>query len=103
MNGRLRFAGALVAAALAASAPALAADDTLTGTLVSVDEDGRAFTIQSAEGKNHTFLAPSTVDLRALEPGANLQVKAQAITEVAKDERRQATAVAVLPAEVWPS
>jgi hypothetical protein len=97
MNGRSRFAFAL-AVALAA-APALAGDDTLTGTLVSVDDDGRAFTIQSAEGKNHKFLAPSTVDLRALEPGANLQVTAQPITDVGRDESRQATAVAVLPAD----
>lgn len=94
MARRLLF---LVALAAALSVPAQAADDTLTGTLVSVDDDGRAFTIQSAEGKHHTFLAPSAVDLRTLEPGANLQVKAQAITEVERDERRQATAVAVLP------
>jgi hypothetical protein len=93
MKRRLLLASALAAAL--SVAPALA-DDTLTGTLVSVDGEERSFTIQTSEGKHHTFLAPVTIDVEALPSGSDLRVTAQAITDVGRDERRQATAVAVL-------
>ncbi|HSJ96649.1 MAG TPA: hypothetical protein VLC53_06245 [Myxococcota bacterium] len=95
MRRRSLIAGAL--AASLAAAPALAADDTLSGTLISVDDDGKSFTIQTSEGKNHTFETPGTIDLREVEPGTDLQVTAESITDVDRDERRKATAVAVLP------
>jgi hypothetical protein len=95
MDRRTRLALAL--AATLAAAPALAADDTLSGTLVEVDGDERSFTIQTSEGKRHAFLAPPAIDVEALEPGSELQVTAQPITEVGRDEKRRATAVAVLP------
>lgn len=88
----------LIAALVAtAAAPVRAADDTLTGTLVSVEDDGRSFTIQSAEGKSHTFEAPPSMDLDAVEPGSTLRVTAEPITDVARGETRRATAVAVMP------
>jgi hypothetical protein len=95
MRRGIALAGVL--AASLAAAPALAADDTVSGTLISVDDDGQEFTIQTSEGKNHTFEAPGTIDLREVEPGTDLQVTAQPITDVARDERRKATAVAILP------
>ncbi|HEY8493645.1 MAG TPA: hypothetical protein VIN04_07095 [Myxococcota bacterium] len=80
-----------------AVAPAALADDTLSGALVDVGDDGRTFTIQTAAGERHEFLAPPSIDVRALETGTELEVTAQPITDVARNERRQATAVAVLP------
>lgn len=87
--------GALVAGL--AVAPAALADDTLTGALIDVSDDGRTFTIETAAGERHEFLAPPNIDVGELKTGTDLQVTAQSITDVPRDQRRQATAVAVLP------
>lgn len=86
-----------VLAAGLAVAPVARADDTLTGALVDVGDDGRTFTIQTSAGERHEFLAPPSIDVRELETGTDLQVTAQPITDVARGQRRQASAVAVLP------
>jgi ABC-type sugar transport system substrate-binding protein len=96
MTTRRLLLMAALAAAVAAG-PALAADDTLTGTLVSVEDDGREFTIQTSEGKRHVFDAPPSMDLEGVEPGTVLQVTAEPITDVARGGRGRATAIAVLP------
>ena len=96
MDRRILPAAALAAALLAAPAGA-EEEDTLTGTLVYVEDGGRSFTILSPEGKNHTFEAPPSIDLEAVEPGSTLQVKAEPITDVERGETRRASAVALLP------
>jgi hypothetical protein len=100
---RCALAGAL-AAALAAS-PALAADDTITGTLVSVEDGGKELTIESGAGQRHTFEITKATAVRAggepvaldeVEPGTDVEVKSEAMTEVREGEHRRASAVTVV-------
>jgi hypothetical protein len=98
-----RFA-ATCFAALVTFAGAAPASDIVSGKLVSTEDDGRAFTVETAQGERHKFrtteqtsvlFAGGEVSIDELDPGTDLRVTAEDLTAVEPDPEQHRTALAV--------